>query len=302
MEFTSALFRFFLKKRDWDRKYLWKRVKHMLDMLFHVFLMKSTYKNLSALKIIDKPKLSAITQRVISGNYCGKNFSLTEKLKTVLHHYRTVDQFFLDTFLPTEREQIAVWGHVVNTHRYDIRIACSDYPVEGELSLLFFMDDVMLYVISFTFIDASLKGMNAAKGSNGILIARVQGVRDTKLLVNTSSKDHFQSLPTFLLYAALQGIAKALNQQFIIGLCAESSLSFDSDEDNYYGAYNAFWEKLGGHRVSKSYFELPVVQPAKQFSEVSARHRKRSIGRHELKKNIADQVEKTLSTYLVNPN
>jgi uncharacterized protein VirK/YbjX len=105
-----------------------------------------------------------------------------------------------------------------------------------------------------------------------------------------------------LLYAALQGIAKALHQQFIIGLCAESSLSFDSDEDNYYGAYNAFWEKLGGNRISKSYFELPVVQPAKQFSDVSARHRKRSIGRHELKKNIADQVEKTISTYLVNPN
>ncbi|MEN9587495.1 MAG: hypothetical protein RIT15_1070 [Pseudomonadota bacterium] len=302
MEFTSALFRFFFKKRDWSRKYLLKRLKHMIDMLLNVFLIRSTYKSLSALKAFDQAKLFSVTQRVISGNYCSKNFSLSEKLKTALHHYRTIDSRFSNGFLPTEQSQASLWEHVVNSRRYDIRLTCSDYPAEGELSLLLFVDNVAIYTISFTFIDASLKGVNAAKGSSGMLIGRVQGVKDTKPLVHITSKDHFQSYPSFLLYAALQGVAKTMNRQFIVGVCAECCLSFGAVYGNYHDAYNAFWEKLDGKRISQSYFDLPLVLPEKNFNAVSGHHRKRAIGRHELKINIADQVAQRLSTYLVSPS
>jgi uncharacterized protein VirK/YbjX len=302
MNFMSALFRFFLKKREWDRKYLVKRIKHMLDMVWHVSLMKSTYKSLMTLKIMNEAKLSQITQRMISGNYCGKNFSLTEKLNTVLHHYTTVDQRFVVSFLPTEDAQIIVWKNTPKLHGYEIRLAWSDHPTEGELSLLFCIDDVAIYTISFTFVNASLLGTKEKSGSDGILITRVQGLKDSKLLVNTSSKEHFQSYPTFLLYAALQGVAQAMDYKFIIGICADFSLNFKRDADKYYGAYNAFWEKLGGHRMSKSYFGLPVSILKQNLEEVSAHHRKRAFNRHQLKQGIIDEVSKMMSLQLVNPS
>jgi uncharacterized protein VirK/YbjX len=300
MEFITALFRFFFKKRDWNRKYLWKRVKHMLDMLFHVFLMKSTYENLGALKVISKAKLSQITQRMISGDYCGKNFTLTEKLNTVLHHYRTVDQRLLNTFLLGENDQIVLWKNTTALHRYDIRLAGSDHPTEGEISLLFAIDDLAIYTISFTFVQGKLLDKTAALNSNGILVARVQGLKDSKSLVNTSSKEHFQSYPTFLLFAALQGIAKTMERQFIIGICADASLNFNKDQQRYYGAYNSFWNKLGGQRLSKNYFELPTELLDKNFDDVSANHRKRAFNRHQLKQNIANEVSKIMALYMEN--
>lgn len=300
MEFLYSLFRFFFKKRDWSRKYLLKRVKHMVDMVLHVFLMKSTHKALGALKVVNQEKLAQLTQRMISGDYCGKNFTLTEKLNTVLHHYQTVDQSLLATFLPANHEQIVLWKNATASHRYDIRLASSDHPTEGEISLLFFMDDLAIYTISFTFVQGKLLDKTAASGSDGILVARVQGLKDSKSLVHTSSKEHFQSYPTFLLYAALQGIAQAMHRQFIIGICADASLNFNKDQKRYYGAYNSFWEKLGGHRISKNYFELPATLLEKHFEEVSGHHRKRAVNRHQLKQNIINESTAALLPYMAN--
>jgi uncharacterized protein VirK/YbjX len=301
MDFLYALYQFlFKKKRDWSVKYWWKRIKHLLDMLLHVNMMRTTYMELKALDVVTDEKLSQITQRMISGDYCGKNFTLTEKLNTVLYHYRIINQLFLDTFLPTSNDQIVLWQNKSTLHRYEIRLAGSDHPTEGEISLLFFMNDLAIYTISFTFVQGKLLRKMTASGSDGILVARVQGLKDSKSLVHTSSKEHFQSYPTFLLYAALQGIAKAMRRQFIIGICADASLNFNKDQQSYYGAYNAFWEKLGGHRLSENYFELPATLCAKSLKDVSAHHRKRALNRHQLKQNIADEAAATMALYLVN--
>lgn len=301
MDFLYALYQFlFKKKRDWSAKYWWKRIKHLLDMLLHVNMMRTTYIQLKALDVVTDEKLSQITQRMISGDYCGKNFTLTEKLNTVLYHYRIINQSFLDKFMPASNDQIVLWQNESTLHRYEIRLAASDHPTEGEISLLFCMNDLAVYTISFTFVQGKLIDKKAVSSSDGIFVARVQGLKDSKSLVHTSSKEHFQSYPTFLLYAALQGVAKAMHRQFIIGICADASLNFNKDQQSYYGAYDSFWEKLGGRRLSKSYFELPIRLNDLEPEKLAGHHRKRAINRHQLKQNIVGEAAATIALYLVN--
>jgi len=111
--------------------------KYLLNVLLHVNMMRTTYIELVALDVVTDEKLLQITQRMIGGDYCGKNLMLAEKLNTFLYHYRIINKFFLDTFLPTSNDQIVLWQNKSTLHRYEIRLAGFDHPTEDEISLLF---------------------------------------------------------------------------------------------------------------------------------------------------------------------
>jgi uncharacterized protein VirK/YbjX len=256
----------------------------MVDMTLHAILMKKTYTALSLLPTMDKERLAKITQRMISGNYCGKNFSLKEKLAAVRNHYQTIDKKMISSFLRAEADKILLWERTVGLNKYNIKIMLSDHPAEGELSMLFSVNESPTYTISFTLVNAAAFGFK--NGLDTMLLTRVQGVKGSRDNVHLSIKENHQSYPTFLIFAATQGFAKAINYKYIVGICSDSSLNYKRNESVYYGAYNDFWCKLGGFRISKSYFQLPAEIKEKHMGEVSSKHKKRTERRHELKVNI----------------
>jgi uncharacterized protein VirK/YbjX len=164
---------------------------------------------------------------------------------------------------------------------------------EGDLALVFRLDDIVLYELSFT-IGPDPTG--SAGEDPSLLIARVQGARDRFEAIRLATRDCGDVAPAHLLLAAAEGLALAMSLPTIYGVSDDEQLARHNPyKEGCLFGYDAFWEALAGERIDGWYrFEAPILH--KPLALVTVDHRRRSRRKRQLKEQLRDDVRTAFAT------
>lgn len=190
---------------------------------------------------------------------------------------------------------LLLWERFVEGTRFSIRLlAASRALPEGDLRICLAVEDEPLHNISFSWMNLAETG-SAPKLVP--FIARCQGRwrKDTEVQ-DTFDRCFPQQSGAYVTYAAMQGIAHAIQAGHVLAVRATEQCCFDAkDSKHFFNAYDAFWQRLGGVDRGGFGFEIPVPFHTKPIEQVAAKHRKRSAQRRELWAEVQGAAEASLA-------
>ena len=219
------------------------------------------------------------------GNYLTINFSTSNKLAVIANHYKFLLRYTHGDFFKQIQEKTCLWQETHGNDRYSIDLVFQfgrDY--EGDLSLVFEVNSVPIYMLSFTFIPSKVMNFSF---DQVIFVGRIQGLTNFDLIKNTTKNLH-DIAPPALLMAALQGIALACKISTIIGVSNEKQLS--TTKSIIYFNYDLFWHSLHAHKAKENLFILPVPFLEKPIELVKKNHRKRTLHKRQYKNEIRQET------------
>jgi uncharacterized protein VirK/YbjX len=225
--------------------------------------------------------------------YLSQAMTPRQRVQAVLDHYRFEDASFdAGYWLQVYREEgLLLWSREVDGALFSIRLALGyRYAAEGDLSVSLLVGRERLHSISFSWVGA---------GPTSLLIAANQGRwRKDHQYLDSFNRAFPQSSPSYVCYAALQGLARA------VGACSMRTVPsrqqvccLQGKADQFAQAYDTFWEAVGGARLGCGGYQLPVPQPVKPLAEVAARHRKRAAARRALLQEVNDSARQVIATH-----
>jgi uncharacterized protein VirK/YbjX len=224
------------------------------------------------------------------GAYISMDLSRKERAAVLMDHYtflrgRVVGDFFRNIV----DSPLELWRHDVDEHTYRISLS---FPRathdEGDLALIFHADDEDLYTLSFSIGPGSVAG--GFKGL-ALYISRVQGRARRLPLISKASKDCCDVAPAWILLAAAEGIATALEVRHMIGVGASSQISADKEhQTDLVKVYDEFWLASGGSRLDRNMFYLAVPPVLKPIQAIQRDHRRRALRKREFRRLVAEKV------------
>lgn len=232
------------------------------------------------------------------GNYLGMDLSQSERASILIDHYtflkdrveRRSSRGRHGFFRTIVDERIMLWEHAVSNHHFRICVTFPGrYHFEGDLSLVFQIDHVDIYTLSFTIGPGSVVGLTA---DHAIYIGRVQGKGAGLQLIRKATKGCLDISPDALLLAATEGIAQALELGHIVGIGADEQISApnDSRTEGLAHAYDEFWMASGGVRLARNMYHLGVPVPEKPIQAIQSKHRSRTLHKRAFKNLVKEQV------------
>ena len=227
------------------------------------------------------------------GNYLSLSLSRATRLAILEHHYNALVNFVNKEFMENIIDgQIVLWEEQKGQDRYSIDLIFSDFDMEGDLSLVFKVNSLNIFIFSFIIAPGKLLNL---RYEQVLFITRVQGVGRNFDLIKYATKNLNEISPRTMLLVAVEAIATALGISGIAGICAKdqvSSVYFSSPEAQL-NDYDDYWEKHGGIKINDDVFDIPVPLPHKPLSMIKQNHRSRTKRKRRIKKEIAAQVCQT---------
>lgn len=210
-----------------------------------------------------------------------------ERAALMIHHYD-----FLATSMPASAlDAIVDRGECLWTcdddagcHRVDLVFS---HPTdnEGELTLNYTLDGAILSVCSFSFAAGSLV---AASDATIIVVTRIQGIRDDRERLRTAMRALGGLSPAMVFLAVLTGIADRFGMLTIAGVAAAAQPARDAlGEHAGIATYDAFFESVGGVRISPIFYRIALPRIEKPLSEVKSSNRARTRVQRERRVEIA---------------
>ncbi|MDR3448614.1 MAG: DUF535 family protein [Alphaproteobacteria bacterium] len=181
-----------------------------------------------------------------------------------------------------------LWKNGRNNDIYTISLS-TDKKIryEGEISLIFELNDVKLYEVCFSVARGSLVGSSAQQV---LLVARVQGAKNQFDEIRRATKAcHDIALP-YLLVSAAKAVATALDIDVVAGIGNAEQVSKSPDDSTITFDYDAFWRSLSATPAACGFFELPVSSPGKPLEQVCPAHRRRARSRRQFKDTVSENV------------
>jgi hypothetical protein len=214
-----------------------------------------------------------------------------------MHHYSYLHEHFGDEFLRRVLvDHVVLWEKSAESHRYDIALGSSlAIYNEGELSLIFRVDGVSVFILSFSFVPGRILGFQA---QNALLITRLQGIKGHFAEIRDATKTLDEVDPPAVLIAALQGIGAALELECMAGVTADGQVWNENDGSQFVTAYDEFWNSLGASRSGAHFFHLPIPLAEKPLELVKQKHRHRTKLKREFKKQIIEDVRRSFQLQL----
>lgn len=225
--------------------------------------------------------------------YVAASFDRRARLTILLHHYRflsTTDKTWF--FIQLARDPV-LWQE---QHGDDLFAIHLSYPLsvgfEAELSLNFYLNQVLIQVVSFVIVPGALVGLQ----TEGVLFfSQVQGVRNPALL-KRATKTLNDITPAVLLVQAAYGLAQVLHLTCAAGIRSTDQLS--SGTANTFD-YDAFWSHLKGELSPDGHvYYLPIPTPEKPLHQVKSSKRARSTRKRAFKRQMREQVGRACQTML----
>lgn len=221
------------------------------------------------------------------GNYLARNFSKRDRLSIVINHYYFLSKHAKPGFFASILRETVIWSQCINELNIAIKIK---FPVgidfDGDLTLVFEMDDNPIYAVSFTFIPTSLID---GSSNQAIFVGRVQGTAEFDL-IKKATKSLSDITPAALLIAALQGVGTAFNIDKIIGISNERHLyRYTRDSKQHFFDYDSFWSSFNVEKEN-GFFHLPIPFPEKPLSSLKPNHRSRTVRKRAYKKELSMSI------------
>ncbi len=255
-------------------------------------IIRTTVGHLEVFRVMTRPNTISLTRRHPSlinkyfGTYIAKSFTINDRQEILISHYLYMSNIVKDTFYDQLwKAKPVLWQQMSDKELFTISLRFNHlHDYEGDLSLIFEKDLVTLYELSFTLVPGRLIGIAAARA---LLVARVQGVSKQFEAIRRATKMCHDIAPPYLLMAAAQAIAGALDIGHIAGVSNKEQLTKDMVEPFN---YDSFWEKFLAIKTCLNFYVIPMPFSGRPIEQISAVHRRRTRFKRQFKIQIAECV------------
>lgn len=217
--------------------------------------------------------------------YLVASFSRPKRLAALLHHYDFLTATVGTTFFEQVAQKLIIWQEQHEAGCFAISLS---YPAlvgfEGELSLHFTVNGILLQVLSFVIVPGHLVG---AANKPALLLSQVQGTRQP-ILYKQTTKALLDITPAALLVHAAYGLAQALRIDHAAGVGTQEQICYGPT--NYFN-YDTFWEQFGGSRIDGGLFRLTIPAPEKPIECIKRTYRARTLRKRHYKHALRQAVE-----------
>jgi uncharacterized protein VirK/YbjX len=230
-------------------------------------------------------------------NYLATGFSKTQRREVLIFHHRYLaERRITETFYEAilDREP-CLWRETISENLYSMRMKHMRlHHEEGDLSLVFLMNDRELYGISFSIVPGELVG-SAAKQT--LLIGNIQGRAGHADDIRTCTKALQDVAPPFLLLTATSAIADVLAITTIIGVGNEKHI-MRGNSYSFYFDYDAFWEALSVERNHAHFYEGSVPIADKSIKLIKSKKRGKTRLKRQFKHQVFEHVRATFADFV----
>lgn len=218
--------------------------------------------------------------------YLAKSIRREQRIELLRFHYEFMATLVNARFYKhLVSGNFALWQSVVNSELVEILLRFPEYGREGDLSLILEKDGRPIYELSFTVVPGSIIGISAAEA---MLVARIQGRKGQFDEIRRATKMCRDVSPPYLLMAAAEGVASALDIKLVAGVSASNQLS-DGTSFNY----GAFWETFSGEKTGTDFYVIPIPLSGTPLEQCNPGHRRRTRLKREYKVQLAEGVRAT---------
>jgi uncharacterized protein VirK/YbjX len=231
--------------------------------------------------------------------YLSQGLGLRQRVQAMLDHHRFEETSFDAGYkLQVYRDDgLLLWSKEVDGKVFSIRLTLGyRYAAEGDLSVSVLVGRERLHSISFSWVGEGVSGLPAPVA---MFVAANQGRwRKDHEFLDSFNRAFPQSSPSYVCYAALQGLALAVGADGMCTVPGRLQVCCVPDKaDHFAQVYDRFWEAVGGARTPSGAYLLPVPQPMKPLSDVAAKHRKRTAVRRALLQEVSDSARRIVASH-----
>ena len=281
--------------RSWNLNAIVKRSARTCDLLMH------PRRHIGVVRALSDPAYAEIRKRqpqlaikYLHPRHLVGNMSASERASAMVRHYgfltARVDDRARSRILG---DGLLLWAHdsAPGQHALSLRFS---HPTdnEGELTIEYSFDGLVVYVLSFTFVPGQLFAIEA---DTVILISRIQGARSLFQETRNAMKLlHGLGAPG-LLMASVQGIAEELGLSIVLGVPAARQVSNVVESYAFETVYDEYFDSLGATNAG-GLFRLDMPLREKPLSEIKSSNRARTRHQRELKRSVAVSAARSLRT------
>jgi uncharacterized protein VirK/YbjX len=255
--------------------------------------------HLQVLRVLKHPQSAGLARQYprMAFKYLDSYVALRLPIKTrrsiFVAHFRFLQRAFNARFIDVvQRLSPTLWHQTIEQHAFRVAIELiAIMGREGELRLVFYMDDNEVYRLIFVF--ASGRDFDLADETVAI-VSGIQGAHDFER-VKLATRTCCDVQPAHILMAALGAIAEATHVSTILGLHEQRQLL--SGEKLFF-SYARFFETYGTEIPHQQMYRIRVPYPNKPMLEVKASHRRRNRQKREFRRDVRDQTLAAIQAYL----
>ncbi len=271
-----------------------KQFKNISKIFGHFIFNKTPFTNLkdhlSLVKILKPFKeegfINNRTFMIYMFSYIAQFLSIKEKLSILCHNYTFLkNNFPKDKLKQIFNEGITCFEEVNEEDTYKVLLKSSHiFEFEGSQFLVFVMNDVVLFTLSFTFAPGNIFGINS---ESLIYVSALKGTKNEFENFSKATKYFRENIPSVILLKVLEAIAQNLNIGTLVGISAENQLSYAHgfNDQNFISNYDEFWKNLGATENNDNYYmQLPMAY--KDLSLIKQKYRNRTIKKRKVLDSI----------------
>jgi uncharacterized protein VirK/YbjX len=286
---------------EWRRPAGWLSLLRAARMLLH----PRKVSNLLELDIVTKSLVEsrgpAAFSFVTSPHFLSRALGLRQRIDCALHHYRYEQATFSAAYVESvyHGDGLELWRHQAAEHVFSIRLMVgNDNLFEGCLSVVAFVDDQRVCVMSFSYVDAEIFGLPA--GPMLFVTRRQSGRHPEHQQLFARAFNH--SSPPYFCLAAIAGIAIANGTREIAAIRHQTHPTYSpANAEALRKSYDEFWEVFNASEADEKAYRIPVPLEARDLAEVSAAHRRRARKRREHWSAVEEGTRATIRRQLARP-
>jgi uncharacterized protein VirK/YbjX len=220
--------------------------------------------------------------KCLTAPYLASSFDVEARIAAFLHTYSQLSQ----TITCAMMQELAGDDHLLWQSGAHLITAKMEHVItnEGEVTLHYRVGAEPLFGLSFGLVPGRLLSLGVP---TVLYLARMQG----RASVAHDANAPRDLSPQIALYAALLGIARALNIP-VVGTSAVNQMCWTPERDAAFRrTYDDFYATMGGSPLGNSFFWLPVQPPRRSLSDIAIKHRRRTRQRREARDAIGRCAE-----------
>jgi uncharacterized protein VirK/YbjX len=219
------------------------------------------------------------------------------RLAILTHHYAFLLRSFRAPFLRTHLAQgLVLWQLPGDPAALKITLTFSNHDLEGELMLALWTGEDSIYTASLTLAHGAALGAGHAPV---VLITGLQGALGKLPLIRHATLACAETAPSYLLLAAVKGMAAVLGMERIVGVGNARQLAKAAGRALF--DYDRFWASLGGVPTNDGFFQIPVHLPEQAPSSCPSKNRRREARKRDFKRGVAEAVAQRLRQAMSTP-
>ena len=268
-------------------------MNYLLQGLKIIFFASGHFRLNKILKpLYDSGFLSVKIGHIYLFNYLSGRLDTQTKLSILTNHYTFFQKKFPNYVLAQIfKTGLVCWKETKENSVFEIRlISNTPFENEGSLSLLFTMDETVLYRVAFTFCPGHKFGL---LDDQVAFVTRIQGAKGNLENISKASKCYNDNTPPTILISSLEGLLLSLGIKKMIGIHSVNQISYSysiNDRNSFHKNYDEFWETFESVKIYGGDYLLALPLDHKTITLIKSKHRNRTINKRKMRQEISRKI------------